>query len=164
MKKVETADNFNHSVGPNSPAYPFFHLPGIWSFQWSVNERRGCRYHKIISSKQISRIWAFWLANNKNNFTISQSKCSNLGNQFCRNQLRDDSALNCIWKWWMDEFPVYSKVKNWDEPTVNPWSSIMGSRWIHPRCTNVSYNNMVKGVVILVPCTLRFLTLVPHLK
>ena len=22
MKKVETADNFNHSVGPNSPAFP----------------------------------------------------------------------------------------------------------------------------------------------
>ena len=37
---------------------------------------------KLILAKLISQIWAFWLSNTKTNFTISQSKCSNLGNQF----------------------------------------------------------------------------------
>ena len=37
---------------------------------------------KLISWKLISQIWAFWLANRENSFDISQSKCSNLGNQF----------------------------------------------------------------------------------
>ena len=37
---------------------------------------------KLISWKLISQIWALWLANRENSFDISQSKCSNLGNQF----------------------------------------------------------------------------------
>ena len=42
---------------------------------------------------------AFWLANINTNFSIIQSKCLNLGNQFWEisfswNQLTDDSALN----------------------------------------------------------------------
>ena len=51
---------------------------------------------KLIWTKLISQIWVFWLACNEISFVISQSKFSNLGNQFWETSWRKVINLEMI--------------------------------------------------------------------